>query len=60
MIEHFFTCPHCGSQISMLLDPSVPEQNYIEDCENCCHPIGINLRFEQEELVEFSAQKIEQ
>lgn len=44
----------------MLLDTSVTEQSYIEDCEICCNPIGISIRFEENELVEFTANDIEQ
>ena len=40
--EQFFDCPHCGQSISVLLDLSVPDQEYIEDCEVCCRPIVIN------------------
>ena len=32
-------CPYCGERIEVLLDPSVPHQNYIEDCQVCCRPI---------------------
>ena len=32
-IEYAFGCPYCGAPISMLLDPTVPEQAYVEDCE---------------------------
>lgn len=60
MIEHFFSCPYCWTQISMLLDPSIPEQRYIEDCENCCNPIQISLKIQGEELVHFEADQLEQ
>lgn len=39
--EQFFDCPHCGETISILLDLSVLNQEYIEDCEVCCRPIEI-------------------
>ena len=39
--EQFFNCPHCGETISVLLDFSIPGQEYIEDCEVCCRPIEI-------------------
>jgi hypothetical protein len=29
-MEHHFTCPYCGEQISMVLDLSVRRQTYIE------------------------------
>ena len=60
MIEHVFQCPYCWEEISMLLDESVSSQRYIEDCEVCCNPIEIFVRFEENELIEFSAISIEQ
>lgn len=60
MLEHFFFCPYCNAQISMLLDISVPQQRYIEDCEVCCNPIEISFTVEGGELTEFSAVSIEQ
>jgi len=38
LMEHEFTCPYCGEEISMVLDLSVGRQTYIEDCEVCCKP----------------------
>ncbi|MCI2228498.1 CPXCG motif-containing cysteine-rich protein [Polaribacter sp. MSW13] len=60
MVEHFFQCPHCWERISMLLDASVYQQTYIEDCEVCCNPIEITSIFEEGELISFHAQSIEQ
>ena len=34
-------CPYCGSNITLLIDTSLNEHNYIEDCEVCCSPIMI-------------------
>ncbi|RFN59696.1 CPXCG motif-containing cysteine-rich protein [Marixanthomonas ophiurae] len=59
MNEHFFQCPYCWEQISMLLDPSVTT-TYIEDCEICCNPIELSATFENGELISFSAESIEQ
>ena len=55
-MEHFFTCPYCWQQISMVLDMSVPSQSYVEDCEVCCRPIHIHYEAEDEALVEFEAR----
>ena len=44
----------------MLLDPSVLEQTYVEDCEVCCNPIEVSPRFEASELISFEARDIEQ
>ncbi len=36
-------CPYCGEVIDLLLDVSVSEQDYIEDCSVCCRPLSIRL-----------------
>ncbi|MEJ2635493.1 MAG: CPXCG motif-containing cysteine-rich protein [Calditrichia bacterium] len=59
MIEYFFICPYCLQRISMLLDLSVPEQSYIEDCEICCNPIKISYRVRDSEIAEFDARILE-
>jgi hypothetical protein len=60
MFEHFFQCPYYWEEISVLLDPSVSSQTYIEDCENCCNPIEIRVSFENGELTSYEAVNIEQ
>jgi len=60
MYEHFFQCPYCWEEISVLLDPSVTRQTYIEDCEVCCRPIEFQVVFEDNELIQFQAGDIEQ
>ena len=60
MIEYFFQCPYCWEEISMLLDCSVSQQKYVEDCEICCNPIEIEVRFESNELVAFQATELGQ
>lgn len=60
MLEHYFQCPYCWAEISMLLDTSVSHQVYIEDCEVCCNPIEISSSFENNELVSFAVTSIEQ
>ena len=57
-MEHSFACPHCGEEISMVLDLSVREQTYVEDCEVCCKPIEISYTVTDEELAEFSARTL--
>ncbi len=36
-------CPYCGESISILIDSSVAEQDYIEDCQVCCRPINFSV-----------------
>tara|TARA_B110000046_G_scaffold185432_1_gene227017 strand:+ start:6258 stop:6437 length:180 start_codon:yes stop_codon:yes gene_type:complete len=59
-VEHFFQCPHCWEEISMILDVSIRQQTYIEDCEVCCNPIEITPIFEENELVGFRSESLEQ
>jgi len=40
-------CPYCGETIEVLIDCSVPEQNYIEDCEVCCRPINLDVSVDE-------------
>ncbi|MCM4158426.1 CPXCG motif-containing cysteine-rich protein [Antarcticibacterium flavum] len=60
MHEYFFQCPYCWEEISVLLDPSVGSQSYVEDCEVCCNPIQISVSFEDNDISSFAANSIEQ
>jgi hypothetical protein len=40
------TCPYCGETITVLLDPgSGATQEYVEDCEVCCRPWRVRVRY---------------
>ena len=41
-------CPYCGETITLLIDGSVEEQQYIEDCEVCCRPIHIHVTIRED------------
>ncbi len=43
IIESNISCPYCGESISVLIDNSLPEQTYVEDCQVCCRPIEMNV-----------------
>ena len=60
MLEHFFQCPYCFEEISMLVDPSVRNQEYVEDCEVCCNPIVVTVSCEFGEVEFLDAQSLEQ
>ena len=36
-------CPYCAEQIEVLVDCSVDEQDYTEDCAVCCQPILLQV-----------------
>ena len=39
-------CPYCGEEVSISIDPSGgAEQQYVEDCEVCCNPWTITVRY---------------
>jgi transcription elongation factor Elf1 len=59
-IEHFFTCPYCWEEISMVFDLSAGAQSYVEDCEVCCRPIQVSFEVDDDELESFDAAGIEQ
>lgn len=44
----------------MLLDNSISNQKYIEDCEVCCNPIEVTLKFFNAELIDFQVDRIGQ
>jgi len=58
IVEHRFICPYCWESISMLLDLSIQDQSYVEDCEVCCNPISLHFRAEHERVVSFDAQQL--
>lgn len=61
MEEYFYNCPYCFSEVSILVDPSVARQQYIEDCERCCNPIEFTINIDEEgEVSGFSAEPIGQ
>ncbi|MDJ0710940.1 MAG: CPXCG motif-containing cysteine-rich protein [Woeseiaceae bacterium] len=41
--EKRISCPYCGEGITIIVDDSVPEQSYVEDCEVCCRPIEVHM-----------------
>ncbi|MGY8844441.1 MAG: CPXCG motif-containing cysteine-rich protein [Gammaproteobacteria bacterium] len=53
--EYFFYCCYCGESISALLDCTMGEQEYIEDCEVCCQPIEIQYTAHNNQIIDFFA-----
>jgi hypothetical protein len=58
-MEHSFSCPYCGEEISMVLDLSVRRQSYVEDCEVCCNPIEVSYSVQDDALASFDAKTLE-
>ncbi len=44
--EVIITCPHCGEPNEIGLDPGGgPIQEYVEDCQVCCQPWRVTVRY---------------
>jgi hypothetical protein len=41
--ESTIHCPYCDERITVLLDTSIPEQQYVEDCQVCCRPMSLQV-----------------
>jgi hypothetical protein len=55
LIQHeAITCPYCWETIEIVLDLSVEEQQYVEDCSVCCRPIAIRYRVEDGAVTELA------
>jgi hypothetical protein len=54
--SHDATCPHCWETISLILDLSVSEQSYIEDCPVCCKPMVVSYRSADGEVTGFDVE----
>ena len=43
------SCPYCGQTVEIILDPGGGRsQDYVEDCEVCCRPWRVSVRFNRE------------
>ncbi|MCD6061340.1 MAG: hypothetical protein K0S16_1651, partial [Moraxellaceae bacterium] len=49
-------CPYCWEQIDVVVDCSVAEQEYIEDCSVCCRPITITVAIAGDEIASIAAR----
>jgi hypothetical protein len=58
LTEHAFECPHCWASVTVLVDTSVPDQEYVEDCEVCCNPIAIHVTANRGRVTGFDAQPL--
>ena len=59
--EATVTCPHCGEQVEITLDPSGGDvQEYIEDCEVCCNPWSVSLQYDVEGKAEVEVEKLDE
>jgi len=48
LLEQSILCPYCNESITVLVDDSEQEQEYIEDCQVCCRPIDMSVSFDMQ------------
>ena len=46
--EYEIGCPSCGEIVTVVIDKSILQQQYTEDCFVCCRPMIINVNFNNE------------
>ena len=47
--EAFVECPYCGETNEITLDPgSGVDQEYVEDCQVCCRPWLMHVRYSRD------------
>lgn len=49
-------CPYCWEMLEISIDPSVPEQEYVEDCQVCCHPILFSVSIGEDRVPRVEAR----
>jgi hypothetical protein len=54
----FVSCPYCGAEVEIALDPGGGSvQEYVEDCEVCCSPWQVLVRYDAEGQAEVSLSR---
>lgn len=57
--EHPISCPYCGEFITILIDCSIAEQSYTEDCQVCCQPIVMDVTVEADNISVYARREDE-
>lgn len=53
-------CPYCGEAVDIGLDPgSGSLQEYVEDCQVCCQPWRVTVRYQTDGSAQVSVESLE-
>lgn len=53
------TCPYCSETVLIMLDPTGGgAQDYVEDCEVCCRPWQVSVRYDDRGAAEVHLEEI--
>ena len=56
-ISAVVSCPYCGEINEIALDPgSGSLQEYVEDCQVCCRPWRVTVRYREDGAADVSAE----
>jgi hypothetical protein len=54
-------CPWCGEEGSVALDPGGgADQDYVEDCQVCCRPWHVTVRYDADGSASVSVDAVDQ
>jgi len=54
------SCPYCGESSELFVDPGGGAiQDYVEDCEVCCQPWLVRVRFDEDSQPSVSATMLD-
>ncbi len=56
VLEIRVQCPYCWERFTLLIDGSVDNQEYTEDCEICCRPIDFNIAIDDDDQASVQAR----
>lgn len=50
-------CPYCGEAIELVVDCSLAEQSYGEDCPVCCQPMVLDVVVDDDRVARIDARR---
>lgn len=56
LLERIVTCPSCWEPVTLQLDLSGEDQDYVEDCAVCCRPMRIQFSVWDGELADLQVE----
>ena len=55
------SCPYCGEAMEIVLDPGGgPAQQYVEDCQVCCQPWRVSVRYDEDGRADVSLAPLDE
>jgi Cysteine-rich CPXCG len=54
-------CPYCNETVEIAIDPGGGSaQEYVEDCEICCQPWTVHVRYDEDGSAEVSVAPLDE